>query len=85
MGLLPDLPPGRIEVIGNGSLAGACLALLDATAFDGFERIVLRAETVELNLHPDFEGSYIDALLLPHADPSDFSAAIEEMGNGNRA
>ena len=79
MGLLPDLPPGRIEVIGNGSLAGACLALLDRGAIEGFERILRRAEAVELNLQPGFEGRYVDALLLPHAEPAEFVTALEEM------
>lgn len=79
MGLLPDLPPGRIEVIGNGSLAGAVLALGDSAAAPEFERIVRAAEPVELNLCPGFESAYIDSLMLPHGDPSSFAAAMGEM------
>lgn len=79
MGLLPDLPPGRIEVIGNGSLAGAFLALGDSAAAPEFERIVRAAEPVELNLCPGFESAYIDSMLLPHGDPSSFAAAMGEM------
>ena len=74
MGLLPGLAPGRIEVIGNGSLAGACLALTEAGAGAAFERVVACAEPVELNLEPGFEDAYVDALLLPHADPDEFPA-----------
>ncbi|MBU4460114.1 MAG: DUF4445 domain-containing protein [Verrucomicrobia bacterium] len=80
MGLLPDLPPGRIEVIGNGSLAGAFLALGDPAAAPEFERIVRAAEPVELNLCPGFESAYIDSMLLPNADPSAFAMAVSEMG-----
>jgi uncharacterized 2Fe-2S/4Fe-4S cluster protein (DUF4445 family) len=79
MGLLPDLPAGRIEVIGNGSLAGAVLALGGPGAAAGFERIVRAAEPVELNLRPEFESAYIDSMLLPNADPSAFAAALAEM------
>jgi uncharacterized 2Fe-2S/4Fe-4S cluster protein (DUF4445 family) len=79
MGLLPDLPPGRIEVIGNGSLAGAVLALGDSAAAPEFERIVRAAEPVELNLCPGFESAYIDSLMLPHGDPSSFAVAMGEM------
>lgn len=79
MGLLPDLPPGRIEVVGNGSLAGALLALGDPRAFPEFDRIVRAAAAVELNLHPEFETNYIDSMMLPHADPAAFATAIGEM------
>lgn len=64
MGLLPDLDPGRIEVIGNGSLAGALLALGGPGARETFDRLVGIARPVELNLQPDFESNYIDSLLL---------------------
>jgi uncharacterized 2Fe-2S/4Fe-4S cluster protein (DUF4445 family) len=64
-GLLPDLPPGRMEVVGNGSLGGACLALLDETTADEFVRIRQAARAVELNLQPGFESAYTDAMLLP--------------------
>ena len=79
MGLLPDLPAGKIEVIGNGSLAGAVLALGGPGAAAEFERIVRAAEPVELNLRPEFESAYIDSMLLPNADPAAFAAATDEM------
>ncbi len=79
MGLLPDLPAGKIEVIGNGSLAGALLALGGPGAAAEFERILRAAEPVELNLRPEFESAYIDSMLLPNADPSAFAAATQEM------
>lgn len=64
-GLTPDLPPGRIEIIGNGSLGGACLALLDDSTGAEFARIRQVARAVELNLQPGFESAYIDAMMLP--------------------
>ncbi len=85
MGLLPDLPAGKIEVIGNGSLAGAVLALGGPGAAAEFERIIRAAEPVELNLRPEFESAYIDSMLLPNADPSAFAAATQEMWQSTRA
>lgn len=73
IGLLPPLPPERIRVVGNGSLAGAVLLLTDPGAPAGFERIRARAETVELNLAPEFADRYADALMLPNGDPAEFA------------
>jgi len=68
IGLLPDLPQERFRVIGNGSLAGAVLKLLDAGTDAAFAHIVEVAEPVELNLVPSFADRFADAVLLPDAD-----------------
>jgi uncharacterized 2Fe-2S/4Fe-4S cluster protein (DUF4445 family) len=64
IGLLPQLTEEQVEVIGNGSLAGAYLAAVDENAFQGFHELITAPETVSLNRQPDFEDHYIDALLL---------------------
>ncbi len=64
IGLLPRLPIDRFEVIGNGSLAGAYLAVVDEHACPAFCAIVKEPETIMLNLQDDFEDHYIDGLLL---------------------
>ncbi|MEI6083072.1 MAG: ASKHA domain-containing protein [Verrucomicrobiota bacterium] len=64
-GLLPGFGHAQIEVVGNTSLAGAYLALLDSSALEEMKRISQRLEVLELNLDPDFESRYIDHLLLP--------------------
>jgi uncharacterized 2Fe-2S/4Fe-4S cluster protein (DUF4445 family) len=51
--------------VGNTSLAGAYLTLLDCGALDEVARISRRLDVVELNLDPEFEGRYIDHLSLP--------------------
>ena len=65
IGLLPPIPVERIEVIGNGSLAGAFLALLDPSAEDEMNAISSTIDVVELNMHEEFQTVYIDALSLP--------------------
>ena len=64
-GLLPGFVPEQIEVVGNTSLAGAYLALLDCGALDEIARAGNKMDVVELNLDPGFEDRYIEQLSLP--------------------
>jgi len=64
-GLLPGFDPGRIEAVGNTSLAGAYLAFIDRTSLKEMDRNRQTVEVVELNLEPDFEDTYVDCLSLP--------------------
>lgn len=63
-GLLPGFQPKQVKVIGNSSLAGAYLALIDRGAMEELERLARQVEIVELNLDPRFEENYIDQLSL---------------------
>ena len=64
-GLLPGFTPEQIEVVGNTSLAGAYLALLDCGALDEIARAGSKMEVIELNQDPRFEDRYIEQLSLP--------------------
>jgi uncharacterized 2Fe-2S/4Fe-4S cluster protein (DUF4445 family) len=64
-GLLPGFEPDQIEVVGNTSLAGAYLALLDCGALDEIARAARKMDVIELNQDPQFEDRYIDQLHLP--------------------
>ena len=64
-GLLPGFVPEQIEVVGNTSLAGAYLALLDCGALDEIARAGQKMDVIELNLDPGFEDRYIEQLSLP--------------------
>ncbi len=68
MGLLPDIPIDRFRFIGNGSLAGAYLRLIDHTVGPSFDRIAAMPEVIELNLDPDFMDAYTCAMFLPNAN-----------------
>jgi uncharacterized 2Fe-2S/4Fe-4S cluster protein (DUF4445 family) len=63
-GLLPGFRPSQVQLVGNSSLAGAYLALLDSGALDEIVHIAPAIESVELNLEPQFESTYIDQLSL---------------------
>jgi uncharacterized 2Fe-2S/4Fe-4S cluster protein (DUF4445 family) len=64
-GLLPGFEPRQIEVVGNTSLGGALAVLQDRGLLPEIARACALMESVELNLQPAFEDTYIDHLALP--------------------
>lgn len=71
IGVLPAIPTERVDWIGNGSLAGAMLTLIDAHAMDHYHRIAGSPRVVQLNRVASFENDFIDALALPNLNPDD--------------
>jgi len=65
IGLLPGFRGEQVRVVGNTSLAGALLALVDRTTLDEMENLRTQLEVIELNLAADFEDRYIEHLALP--------------------
>jgi len=65
IGLLPPMPLERIKIVGNTSLAAASSALLNAQATREIGELARRVQVVELNLEPDFEDCFINALSMP--------------------
>ncbi|HHF51970.1 MAG TPA: DUF4445 domain-containing protein [Candidatus Aminicenantes bacterium] len=57
-------------MIGNGSLGGAFLALIEAEAASKMKKLLSRVEVIELNRQKSFQQYYIDALFLPHRNKS---------------
>ncbi len=64
-GLLPGFCEDQIELIGNTSLAGAYLAMMDSDLIDIMAESAKRIEVIELNQDPGFEEVYINELMLP--------------------
>lgn len=83
-GLLPELDRARIEVPGNGSLAGAYMTLMDRSALDSMRDMVGRTRVIELNMAEDFEQNFIEALFLPNYDEDDFPGVIAELEQGEQ-
>jgi uncharacterized 2Fe-2S/4Fe-4S cluster protein (DUF4445 family) len=65
IGLLPEFRPEQVRVVGNTSLAGALLTVIDRSTLDEMETIRSRVDVIELNLAEDFEDRYIEHLMLP--------------------
>ncbi len=64
-GLLPGFSVEQVQLVGNASLAGATLALLDKNLLAEMKTLREKVEVVELNLDPSFEDRYISQLSLP--------------------
>ncbi|MCC7203739.1 MAG: DUF4445 domain-containing protein [Phycisphaeraceae bacterium] len=64
-GLLPGFTPHQIKLVGNSSLGGAYMALVDRGLLPELARLGRSMQVIELNLDPGFEDRYIDQLSLP--------------------
>lgn len=65
IGMLPDIPIEKYKKIGNSSLAGAALHILDKNTERQYIKLINEVKDIILNTVPEFEMNYIDALMLP--------------------
>jgi uncharacterized 2Fe-2S/4Fe-4S cluster protein (DUF4445 family) len=68
IGLIPDLPAGKIKYIGNASLAGASRVLVSRKQRERLLELAGRMTYIELNTNPEYMDRYTAALFLPHTD-----------------
>jgi len=68
IGLLPQVPCGRIQFIGNAASLGAKLALLSAPERERAERLRVKAEHIDLSLDPEFQMEFGNAMMFPGTD-----------------
>lgn len=76
IGLLPQIPCGRIQFVGNAASLGAKHALLSADERARTERLRDRAEHVDLSLDPEFQMEFGMAMMFPSED---VDACVEEV------
>jgi uncharacterized 2Fe-2S/4Fe-4S cluster protein (DUF4445 family) len=82
IGLLPDLPWDRFQFLGNTSVRGAYLVLLDTKMRDKIMEIASKMTYIELSADNSFYEAFTSALFLPHTDLAAFpsvEAAIEKQ------
>ncbi|VEN74586.1 Ferredoxin [Candidatus Desulfarcum epimagneticum] len=68
IGLLPEIDPGKIRFLGNGSLMGAKISSLTNHVRQEVVEVVKKITNFELSETPSYMDSYIAALFLPHTD-----------------
>ncbi|NOX60330.1 MAG: DUF4445 domain-containing protein [Chloroflexi bacterium] len=83
IGLLPDMPWERFQFLGNTSVQGAYLALLDRAARTRVHDIAGRMTYIELSADNSFYEAFTSALFLPHTDLHKFPSVAEALVNGN--
>jgi len=72
IGMLPDIPIERFEVLGNSSLEGAAKLLVNPDSFDEIEQIRQGITYIELNVNQEFMNIFSGAKFYPHTDISRF-------------
>jgi uncharacterized 2Fe-2S/4Fe-4S cluster protein (DUF4445 family) len=68
IGLLPDMPWEKFQFLGNTSLKGAYLALLDKKLRDEIAEIANKMTYIELSADNRFFDAFTSAMFLPHTD-----------------
>ncbi len=84
LGLLPDIPKDKFTFIGNGSLAGARLALLSERMREDTKEIFKKMTYFELSTTKMFFDEFSSSLFLPHTEISQFptvGAILDEKEN----
>jgi uncharacterized 2Fe-2S/4Fe-4S cluster protein (DUF4445 family) len=81
IGLLPDVPPERVQFIGNSSLTGARMGLLSRHALDRASTLARQMTYFELSVDPKFYDEFVAALFLPHTDIDLYPSVKRAMEN----
>jgi len=79
IGLLPEIDPGRITYIGNGSLMGAKMSTLSNHIRRNVAEVSINMTNFELSETASFMDNYVAALFLPHTDIEQFPKLKERM------
>jgi len=79
IGLLPDMAWERFDFLGNTSVRGAYLALLDREARIAIAEIASSMTYIELSADNTFYEAFTSALFLPHTDLSRFPSVAAAM------
>jgi uncharacterized 2Fe-2S/4Fe-4S cluster protein (DUF4445 family) len=80
IGLLPEVDPGKITYVGNGSLMGCRLSELSNHIRRDVVEVVGRMTSFELSEVTGFKDQYIASLFLPHTDLELFPATAARLG-----
>ncbi|MCB2180860.1 MAG: DUF4445 domain-containing protein [Desulfobulbaceae bacterium] len=72
LGMLPDLDIGVFQPIGNSSLAGAELVLLDRHNRERCQELIAKITYLELNVNQEFMIRFSGSRFIPHTDTSLF-------------
>jgi uncharacterized 2Fe-2S/4Fe-4S cluster protein (DUF4445 family) len=79
IGLLPDMAWDQFHFLGNTSVLGAYLALLDRNARARVQDIANRMTYIELSADNTFYDAFTSALFLPHTDLGRFPSVVKEL------
>ncbi len=84
IGLLPDIDRNRFFYLGNGSLLGCTISLLDHKRFRERDMVRRLLTHMELSENTEFMNHYVAALFLPHTDMSLFPSVQKKLAGVER-
>jgi len=79
IGLLPDIAREKFFYLGNGSLRGCQISLIDHERFREREQVRKLLTHMELSENAQFMNHYVAALFLPHTDMGLFPTVREKL------
>ncbi len=82
IGLLPDLPREKFQLLGNASLGGARLCLVSEAMRKEARDIYSMMTYLDLSSSTAFFDQYSSALFLPHTDMGQFPAVRDRLARG---
>jgi uncharacterized 2Fe-2S/4Fe-4S cluster protein (DUF4445 family) len=84
IGMLPDLPKDKFELLGNTSVAGSYLCLLSEHMRREAGDVAQKMTSIELSVSRRFMDEYISALFLPHTNITLFPTVEKLLRNRNQ-
>jgi uncharacterized 2Fe-2S/4Fe-4S cluster protein (DUF4445 family) len=84
IGLLPEIDPGKVTYLGNGSLLGARMSSLTNRIRRDVTEVVRKMTNFELSETASYMDNYIAALFLPHTDLNLFPRLKERLEERKR-
>jgi len=79
IGMLPDVPQDRVHFVGNGSIAGAKMALMSRDAYTLIESIAAKMTYFDMMQNPRFMEEFVSASFLPHTNVEEFPSVLKEL------
>jgi uncharacterized 2Fe-2S/4Fe-4S cluster protein (DUF4445 family) len=79
IGLLPDIEWGRFHFLGNTSVRGAYLGLLNKNSRQRIDEIAGKMTYIELSADNSFYDAFMSAMFLPHTDMHKFPSVTAAL------
>ena len=79
VGLLPDVDPGKVLYVGNGSLMGSRMSGLSNHIRNDVVEVVRKMTSFELSEVVSFKDQYVASMFLPHTDMDLFPRVAKRL------
>jgi len=78
IGLFPALNPDKFTFIGNSSLTGSYLSLVNKKATAFMQQAAQQMTYLELSVYPGYMDEFVSASFIPHTDSRRFPSAASD-------